>query len=64
MLGGFLVESIGFPQLMFSMGIINLLYSPFVVLLRHNIKLEAPEATLLKTFATKRAGYYQFKNDD
>lgn len=63
-LGGFLVESVGFPTLMLSMGILNLLYSPIVFLLRPNKQSEITETTSLATFVTKRVNYRRFKNEE
>lgn len=64
MLGGFLVELIGFPKLMLSMGILNLMYSPFIFILRPNKQTEPTETTSLTTFAATRAGYHRFENEE
>ena len=63
MLGGVLVESIGFPRLMLMMGVLNLMFSPLVLIIKPENPPEPTEDTALNFFKTKRTGYDRFENE-
>lgn len=63
MLGGVLVESVGFPRLMLIMGVINLLFCPLILILRPDDNpTEESEKTSLTLFSSWRLGYERFDN--
>ena len=64
MVGGFLVESVGFPRLMFGMGVLNLLFSPLILVLKPANKQDPTEKTSLKLFSSKRNDYQRFDNEE
>lgn len=65
MLGGVLVESVGFPRLMLGMGVINLLFCPLILILKHQDNpAEESEKTALTIFSSWRSGYERFDNED
>lgn len=62
MLGGVLVESVGFPRLMLSVGVLNLLFSPLLLILRPKSPTEPLEKTALTFFSSTRTGYSRFED--
>lgn len=64
MLGGVLVESMGFPMLMLTMGILNLIYTPLILILRPTTGGKPTERTALSLFRTKQSGYSRFNNEE
>ena len=65
LLGGFLVEKIGFTKLMLAVGIINLIYAPVLVLLAPTKNREDRTSPLLKlSFTNPRSPYTQLKNEE
>ena len=64
MLGGALVESVGFPRLMLSLGVLNLLFSPLILFLRPEKSEEKSEKTALTFFPSKHTGGYSRFEDE
>jgi hypothetical protein len=64
MLGGILVESLGFPRLMLCMGILNLFFAPLVLILKSEGPAKVSELTALTLFSSEHRGYGRFENEE
>lgn len=66
MLGGLLVESLGFPRLMLCMGVLNLVFAPLVLILKTEGSAKVSELTALTLFSSYHRGrkYSQFENEE
>jgi|688.fasta_scaffold271776_1 hypothetical protein len=66
MLGGLLVESLGFPRLMLCMGVLNLVFAPLVLILKTEGSAKVSELTALTFFSSYHRGrkYSQFENEE
>lgn len=63
-LGSFVVESVGFPIMMVTMGVLNILFSPFVLLLKPKKNPESQsESTPLTWFKKSSWGYARFESE-
>ncbi|KAK4018560.1 synaptic vesicular amine transporter [Daphnia magna] len=63
-LGGVLVESLGFPRLMLCIGVLNLLFSPLILILKPEEPSKVSELTALKLFSDSHKGYSRFENEE
>ena len=63
MLGGILVESLGFPRLMLCMGVLNLVFAPLVLILKNEGHEKVSELTALTLFSSDKKGYSRFENE-
>ncbi|KAI9565499.1 hypothetical protein GHT06_009291 [Daphnia sinensis] len=63
-LGGVLVESLGFPLLMLCIGVLNLLFSPLILILKPEEPPKVSELTALKLFSDSHKGYSRFENEE
>ncbi|XP_046447395.1 synaptic vesicular amine transporter-like isoform X2 [Daphnia pulex] len=64
MLGGMLVESLGFPRLMLCMGVLNLVFAPLVLILKSDEPEKVSELTALTLFSSDHRGYSRFENEE
>ncbi|XP_057373254.1 synaptic vesicular amine transporter-like isoform X2 [Daphnia carinata] len=63
-LGGVLVESLGFPRLMLCIGILNLLFSPLILILKPEKPSKVSELTALRMFSDSYKGYSRFEDEE
>jgi len=64
MLGGILVESLGFPRLMLCMGVLNLVFAPIVLILKADGPEKVSELTALTLFSSDLRGYSRFEDEE
>lgn len=64
MLGGILVESLGFPRLMLCMGVLNLVFAPIALILKSDGSTKVSELTALTLFSSDHRGYSRFENEE
>lgn len=66
MLGGAIVESVGFPRLMLAMGVLNLIFCPLILILKvdDHSAVASLEKTPMTFFSSKRYGYSRFEDEE
>ena len=55
LIGGMLVESVGFPKLMLSLGVVNLLYTPLIIMLRPSVPSQSVQRTQMSMLVLKQS---------